>query len=147
MTRLLIGALACVGLAMGLLGCGDDDEGMAELETVEELVDEHNAAWVDTDPDQIAQFYAEGGVFMDTFRREYEGRTEITALADQWGYLITDAVRTGPLERVDETTYAFPMELVHDGQALSGEITATVQDGEFIRYVWAEGGPNPQAGN
>ncbi len=141
MRRDLLVSIAIVALVA--IGCSadGDDSNRSEVEAVEHLADEHSAAWTAQDPARIAASYVEDGVFVDTIGREWKGRERIVAFAEEWGWVITESERTGPAEMQDDGTFVFPVELVHDGDTMVGDVIATVQDGLFARYDWVDGSP------
>ncbi|MGI9624856.1 MAG: SgcJ/EcaC family oxidoreductase [Acidimicrobiales bacterium] len=130
-------AILLVGLAV--IGCGGSEK--SEIETVERLADDLAAAWVENDATSIATIFAADGVFVDTLGREHVGSDSIAQHVEQWGELVTESRRTGPIEELDDGTYVFPIEMVFDGQTLVGKVVVNVQDALFVRHDWVDGPP------
>jgi len=131
MRRLLM--LALVGSLVSVAACGGDDDA-SEVEAVQELVDAHHQAWEDDDAEGVAALFTEDGVFIDLLGRESAGRDEVLDYADEHVALITKAQRTGRVAVADDGTYLVPIDLVVQGQELSGDVVVEIDDDLIARY-------------
>ena len=132
----LIAALLVVG------ACGNDDSTAKDTDLVEQLVDEHHVAWVESDPARISALFTEDGVFTDTIGQPSVGREEIAAQAELYAPAITAAERTGPVEAREDGTFVFGEELSRSGATFAGERVVTIRDGLFASYEWVGGTPS-----
>jgi hypothetical protein len=122
---------------MLVIGCGSDDG--ADIETVQRLSDSFATAWIENDPERIASIFTEDGTSVDTLGREHVGSDRIEQHVEQWGYLVTESRRTGPIEEREDGTFVFPIEMVFDSRALVGEIAVSLEDEFFARHDWIDG--------
>ncbi len=104
-SRISIAVLAAVCLAVSCSSPGGDPP---DIETVEQLVDAHDLAWINNDPEGVGAFYNDDGVFVDLAGFETVGRQEIVTYAEGHVALIPESRRTGPVEVEADGTYVFP---------------------------------------
>lgn len=128
-------------LVLVLPGCGDSS---SDIDTVEQLVDAHDLAWVNNDPEGVGALYTDEGVFVDLVGSESVGREDVVEYARVHVELITESRRTGPVEVHEDGTFLFPAHLVvTDRGSYTGVVAVTIEDGLFARYDWFER-PNRQ---
>ena len=112
-----------------------------DVATVEELIDAHDQAWLDNDPEGVGAFFTDEGVFVDLIGPTV-GREEIVRYAEIHVELIPESQRTGPVEIRGDGTFVYPGYLVVTGVGegdprggtYKGVVSVTVEDGLFARY-------------
>ena len=125
-----------VALAL-VVGCSSDEGDSA---TAEQLIDEHNLAWVDNEPEGVGAVFTDGGVFVDLAGVEIVGKDEIVAYAKGHVGLVTESRRTGPITVNEEGVFLVSTELVVMGRGTyTGIVAVTIDDDLFARYEWHEG--------
>ena len=109
----------------------------SETDTVEQLIDAHDQAWLDNDPEGVGGFFADDGVFVDLTGGETVGREAIVRYAEGHVELIAESRRTGPIEAQGDGTFVYPGHLVVTAVrsgTYTGVASVTVEDGRFVRY-------------
>ncbi len=113
----------------------------SETVTVEELIESHDRAWLDNDPEGVGAFFADEGVFVDLTGAETVGREAIVRYAKTHVELISESRRTGPVETRGDGTFVYPGHLVVTevrSGTYTGVVTITVDDELFVRYDLSE---------
>ena len=108
-------------------------------DTVEELVDAHDRAWLANDAEAVGSLFTDDGVFIDLVGIETVGRQDIITYAEGHVTLIPESRRTGPIEVEEDGTYVVPTHLVvKDRGTYTGLIAVTVADNLLARYDLSE---------
>ena len=109
-----------------------------DTDAVEQLIDAHDQAWLDNDPEAVGAFFADEAVFVDLTGGETVGREAIVRYADSHVEWIPESRRTGPVEAQEDGTFVYPGHLEVDWAFRSGTYTGVVsvaiEDGLFARY-------------
>ena len=109
----------------------------SDRDTVEQLIDAHDQAWLDNDPEGVGAFFAEEGVFIDLTGAATVGREAIVRYAETHVELISESRITGPVEELGYGHYIYPGHLVVTAirsGTYTGLVAITVEDGLFLRY-------------
>ena len=117
-----------------LLACSCSSSG---TETVEQLIDSHDRAWLDNNPEGVGTFFADEGVFVDLTGGATVGREAIVRYAETHVELISESRRTGPVEAQGDGTFVYPAHLVVTAVrsgTYTGVVSVTVEDELLVRY-------------
>ena len=110
---------------------------------MEELIDAHDQAWLDNDPEAVGALFTDEGAFVDLAGGETVGRENIIRYAEGHVELITESRPTGPVESQGNGTFHYPTHLVvaeiRSG-TYTGVVAVDVKDGLLARYDLSEVG-------
>ena len=116
------------------------DDSSFDLATAELLIDAHDQAWLDNDPEAVGALLAADGVFVDLTGGESLGREAIVRYAERHVKLIPESRRAGPVEVQEEGTFVYPCHLVVTGLRSGTDNPYTrvavvaIEDGLLARY-------------
>ena len=107
----------------------------SDTDTVEQLVDAHDLAWLDNDAAGVGTFYTDDGVFIDVAGGESVGREDIVRYAEFHVDLILESRRTGPVEVDEDGTFLYPTYLVVTNRGTyTGDVAVSIEDDLIARY-------------